>query len=253
MPLSRTQAICSAPAPLRITNVPEDGGRPPSHECSVLRPCSGRVCRTGDRCVSMHALFSKVAAILAAYGPCGIFFLAAIDSVGFPLPAAIDLLVAGTAATSASAPVRAYTAALLATLGSLAGNIALFQAARHGRQLFGNAAEPAGTRTRFEAWFERYGLLTVFVPAVTPVAPLPLKMFVVSAGALRTRFGRFLRVILAARTIRYWGLAWLGIQLGVDAPAFLRHNVWRLTGVVLLLVLMLVVAMRWNDTRRNMV
>lgn len=88
---------------------------------------------------------------------------------------------------------------------------------------------------------------------MTPVAPLPLKVFVISAGALRTRFGRFLRVILAARTIRYLGLAWLGIQLGEHAPDFLRRNVWMLAAVALVLALMLVFLMRWNDGRRRMV
>jgi len=201
----------------------------------------------------MHLLLHKIAVVLAAYGPWGILFLAAIDSLGVPLPAAIDLLVAGTAASNVNAPVLAYGAAVLATVGSLGGNIALFQAARHGRRLFGKPASAPESGTRFETWFYRYGLLTVFVPAVTPVAPLPLKVFVISAGALRTRFGRFLRVILAARTIRYLGLAWLGIQLGEHAPDFLRRNVWTLAAVALVLALMLVFLMRWNDGRRRIV
>jgi membrane protein YqaA with SNARE-associated domain len=160
--------------------------------------------------------------------------------------------VTGTAASNVNAPVLAYGAAVLATVGSLGGNIALFQAARHGRRLFGKPAPAPGSGTRFEIWFYRYGLLTVFVRAVTPVAPLPLKVFVISAGALRTRFGR-LRVILAARTIRYLGLAWLGIQLGANAPDFLRRNIWTLAGVALVLALMLVFLTRWNDGRRQIV
>jgi membrane protein DedA with SNARE-associated domain len=199
----------------------------------------------------MNALLHKISILLAAYGPWGIFFLAAIDSLGVPLPAAIDLLVAGTAASNVNTPLRAYGVALLAAAGSLVGNIALFQAARHGRRLFGKPALAPESGTRFETWFHRYGLLTVFVPAVTPVAPLPLKAFVISAGALRTRFGRFLGVILAARMIRYLGVAWLGVQLGGNAPNFLRHNVWILLGVALVLALMFVFYLRWNDGRRQ--
>jgi membrane protein DedA with SNARE-associated domain len=198
----------------------------------------------------MRPLLHKVAITLAAYGPWGIFVLAAIDSLGVPLPAAIDLLVTGTAAGNMNAPVRAYGAAVLAIVGSLVGNVALFQAARHGRRMFGKGS-PAQGSTRFEAWFYRYGLLTVFVPAVTPVAPLPLKVFVISAGALRTPFWKFLGVILLARTIRYLGLAWLGIQLGGNAPDFLRHNLGTLAAVALVLALMLAFLMRWNDGRRQ--
>jgi len=201
----------------------------------------------------MHRLLHSFAAALAAYGPWGIFVLAAIDSLGVPIPAAIDLLVAGTAASNASTPVRAYGAALLATVGSLGGNIALFQAVHHGRRLFGKPAPAPGSSTRFEAWFHRYGLFTVFVPAVTPIAPLPLKVFVISAGALRTPFRRFLGVILAARTIRYFGLAWLGIQLGENAADFLRRNGWAVAGVALVPALMLVFLMRWYNGRRQIV
>jgi len=133
----------------------------------------------------MHLLLHKIAVVLAAYGPWGILFLAAIDSLGVPLPAAIDLLVAGTAASNVNAPVLAYGAAVLATVGSLGGNIGLFQAARHGRRLFGKPAPAPESGTRFETWFYRYGLLTVFVPAVTP---LPLKVFVISAGGAAHSF-----------------------------------------------------------------
>ena len=201
----------------------------------------------------MHLLLQKIALVLAAYGPWGIVFLAAIDSLGVPLPAAIDLLVAGAAAGNVNAPVRAYGAAVAAVVGSLVGNIALFHAARHGRRLFGTPAQAPVGGTRFETWFYRYGLLTVFVPAVTPVAPLPLKVFVISAGVLRTRFGRFLRVILAARTIRYLSLAWLGVQLGENAPDFLQRNVWTLVGIALALALTLGFLVRWNDGQRQIV
>jgi len=198
----------------------------------------------------MRPVLHKIAVALTAYGPWGIFVLAALDSLGVPLPGAIDLLVAGFAASNVNDPTRAYCAALLATVGSLGGNIALFQAARHGRRLFSKPDRAPGSSTRFESWFYRYGLLTVFVPAVTPLAPLPLKVFVISAGALRTSFRRFLGVILAARTIRYFFLAWLGIQLGQDAPDFLRRNGWTFVGVALMLALMLVFLKRWNDRRR---
>ena len=201
----------------------------------------------------MGTALHSAAAALVAYGPCGILVLAAIDSLGVPIPAAVDLLVVGFAASNAHAAARAYGAAVLAVAGSLGGNIGLFQTARQGRRLFGKPATAPASRTRFEAWFHRYGLLTIFVPALTPVPPLPLKVFVISAGALRTRFRRFVGAILGARIIRYLGLAWLGIQLGGDAPAFLRHNGWMLAGAALVLAGVLVCLNRWNDGRRQRV
>jgi len=46
----------------------------------------------------MGLILHRAAAALAAYGPWGIFVLAALDSLELPIPAAVDLLVVGFAA-----------------------------------------------------------------------------------------------------------------------------------------------------------
>jgi membrane protein YqaA with SNARE-associated domain len=199
----------------------------------------------------MRPLLHKIAVALAAYGPLGILVLSALDSMGIPLPAAIDVLLLGVGAASAHEPSKAYISALLAIIGSTAGNVMLFQAARHGGRLFSKGEPPPGKRQKFQQWFYRYGLLTVFIPAVTPVVPLPLKVFVISAGALHTPFRRFLAVIVVARVIRYFSLAYLGIQLGEDAQGFVQRNGWTLTGIALALTFVVYFLIRWNDRRRE--
>lgn len=177
---------------------------------------------------------TKLGPLLAALGAPGIFLLSLIDSLGIPLPYATDYWMLTVAVTT---PERAYITAFMAVVGSAIGSMALFQAARHGRRLF-SKGEPTSPRgLKFQQWFNRYGLLTVFVPAVTPVIPLPLKVFVISAGALRTRPSRFLLVLVVARIIRYFGEAWLGIQLGNDVKPFLLRNAWSLAGGVLAMTL----------------
>jgi membrane protein DedA with SNARE-associated domain len=57
-----------------------------------------------------------------------------------------------------------------------------------------------------------------------------LKVFVVSAGALRTPLSKFVIVILVARVIRYFGEAYLGLHLGGEAYAFLHRHAWALLG-----------------------
>ena len=191
----------------------------------------------------------KITAALVAFGPFGIFLLGVIDSVGIPLPAAMDFWLVYVAVKS---PHSAYFAALMAVLGSTLGNLGLFLAARYGvrRFLFKSELGP-GKGRKFQQWFQRYGLLTVFVPAVVPVIPIPLKVFVVSAGALRTPLSRFLTVILVARVIRYFGEACLGIQLGDDAQGFLQRNAWTLVGTAIALTLVLYGLMRLSDRRRE--
>ena len=168
-----------------------------------------------------------------------------IDSVGVPLPATIDALLILIAA---KAPGQAYYAASLATLGSLAGNLALFQTARYGAQRVSRASEPGDSR-KLTAWLRRYGLITVFVPAATPILPLPLKVFVVSAGALRTPLLKFVSVILAARVLRYFGEAYLGATLGANAHSFLQHNKWTLLAIPFTVAALSYLVIQWFASR----
>jgi membrane protein YqaA with SNARE-associated domain len=193
-------------------------------------------------------LLHKITLALVAFGPLGIFLIGVIDSLGVPLPAATDYWML---AVAVDAPQRAYFTALMAVMGSSLGSIALFQAARHGRRLYRKGETLSAGGQRFQRWFDRYGLLTVFVPAVTPIVPLPLKVFVVSAGAFHTRTSRFLAVLLAARIIRYFGEAYLGVQLGKGWEPFLRRNIWPLGGAVLALALGLYWLMRLSERRRS--
>jgi membrane protein YqaA with SNARE-associated domain len=193
-------------------------------------------------------LLSKFVAALITFGPWGVFLLGFIDSLGIPLPATMDALLILVAV---KAPQRAYFTALMAVLGTAGGSITLFLAVRHGRRLFLKGEPPPGRRQRFERWFDRYGMLTVFIPAVVPVLPLPLKVFVISAAALKTPFGKFLTVILLARVIRYFGEAYLGIQLGEDAQTFLARHIWMILGIVLALAGAAYVLIRAYDRRRE--
>jgi membrane protein YqaA with SNARE-associated domain len=196
-------------------------------------------------------LRQKLTAALLAFGPFGILLVALLDSFVIPLPAGVDVLVLTISANAApDDPQRAYFAALMAVIGSTFGNLALFWAARHGSRRLVKDATPSPRAAKFNQWFERYGMLTVFVPCVTPVVPLPLKVFVVSAGALHTRVGKFLLVVLVARSIRYFGEAWLGFKLGPHAEAFLRHNAWTMLGVATAMAMGSYIAIRWNERRR---
>jgi membrane protein YqaA with SNARE-associated domain len=197
----------------------------------------------------MGEALAKIAAILTAYGPWGVLLLSALDSVGIPMPAAVDALVITIAASSAKEPGVAWLTALMATIGSIGGNIVLFYAARHGRRFFTRPETPAGKRRRFQEWFQRYGLMTVFIPGLLPVPPLPLKVFVISAGACGTSFGKFIILLAVARAIRYFGEAWLGLQLGADAHGFLIRNGWTMAAIAVALTVGMFLALRRLNQR----
>lgn len=192
-------------------------------------------------------MLKRIGDALIAFGPLGVFVIGLLDSLGVPLVGGVDILLILVAVKT---PQVAYLAAILATVGSILGNLILFQMARFGVRRFASAEVPEGKRQKFRLWFQRYGLLTVFIPAVTPFVPLPLKVFVISAGAMHTPVGRFLGVVLVARVIRYFGEAYLGIRLGKDAHGFLTQNAWNIAGIAVALALALVGLVRWYDRRR---
>jgi membrane protein YqaA with SNARE-associated domain len=188
----------------------------------------------------------KLEAWLEAWGLAGVLLIAALDSAGIPLPAGVDALLVALAVVS---PHDAFAAALLATAGSVAGNLALFLAARKGGEAWLEKRTPSGRARRFRDWFRRYGLITVFVPAVVPVVPLPMKVFVISAGALGVRVRSFLLTVLAARVPRYVAMAWLGTQLGRGTTAWLEAHLPYLAMGAVLLFVALFLAVRYAELR----
>lgn len=190
----------------------------------------------------------SLADTLFAWGPPGVFLLALVDSAGIPLPEGADALLLLVAA---SHPSVAYLSAALATLGSAIGQMFLYYVGRKGGEAYLERHTQTGRGRRFRLWFNRYGLLTVFVPTLVP-APLPLKIFVLCAGALGVSPFHLLLVTLAGRIPRFFGGAWLGRQLGEHSLAWLHQHAWELLGVAagLFLFLWLLVRLRERWARQ---
>ena len=159
----------------------------------------------------------KLATTLVAWGPPGLFLLTLIDSAGLPLPGVADTLMVFLAARS---PENWFPLAMLAVTGSLIGSMILYYLARKGGEAFLDRKTATGYGKKFKEWYLRYGLVTIFVPAVS-IIPITLKLPVFCAGALGVRPGMFAAVIVVARSIRYLGLAWLGRQMGEHSIAYL--------------------------------
>lgn len=187
----------------------------------------------------------EIADLLTSWGPMGLFLLAAIDSAGVPLPAAADALVLATAALH---PELAYAGAVAAIAGSLIGCLFLYFLGRRGGKAYLDRVTATGRAATFRQWFDVYGVITVFIPTLVPI-PLPVKVAVLCAGALGVRPRTFLLVVLAARIPRYFGLAWLGLQLGHNAVPWVKSHVWHLTGFAVLLFVLLMLLAKWHAQR----
>jgi membrane protein YqaA with SNARE-associated domain len=177
-----------------------------------------------------------------AWGPAGILLLSILDSSGVPVAGVFDALLILIAVER---PSVAWLCAALAVAGSTIGNVILFSSAHRGGRRFMNRAAPEGRGAKFRQWFKRYGMLTVFVPALIPI-PMPLKVFVISAGVVGTSLIEFIFVVLVARTLRYFGAAWLGVTLGRESASFLKTHAWNFAAgaVVLFAVLYALILVR---------
>lgn len=177
---------------------------------------------------------------MVTWGPHGLFVLAILDSAGLPVVGGVDLLLITVAVNT---PRYAYLAAVYAIAGSVAGSLILFAIARKGGEAFLAKQLSSRNGRRLHGWFEQYGLVTVFIPAVSPL-PLPMKIPVFCAGALEVDWSYFTGVVLAARMIRYFALAYLGIRYGSETFVFLRKHLVEVGIIALLLAGVAVLAIR---------
>jgi membrane protein YqaA with SNARE-associated domain len=195
----------------------------------------------------IEQLFRHLTDALMAWGPAGILLLAILDSSGLPVAGVFDALLILIAVER---PSVAWLCAGLAVVGSTTGNVILYWTSHRGGRRFMNKAAPEGRAAKFREWFKRYGMVTVFVPALMPI-PMPLKLFVISAGVLGASFTEFLIVVLVARTLRYAGEAWLGIHLGRESTAFLRVHAWHFVFGAGALFASLYAFILWRDRGRR--
>jgi membrane protein YqaA with SNARE-associated domain len=181
---------------------------------------------------------------LLAWGPWGALALAVFDSLGIPVPGGVDALLITMGAHNQRA---GFLAAGLAAIGSTIGSVILFLLARKGGEVYLEARTKNGWQRKFRGWFHHYGALTVLIPALLPVPGLPLKVFVLCAGALGMRPVTFVLIVLCARIVRFFGLAYLGAQMGTYPWIYLKSHAWQLLVTSLFIFLVLYAAVRVKD------
>jgi membrane protein YqaA with SNARE-associated domain len=152
-------------------------------------------------------------------------------------------------AISTVSPGQAFPAAVCAVVGSMLGSLFLFLLARKGGHVMLAKYTESGRGKQLRHWFERYGLLTVFIPALSPV-PMPLKIPVFCAAVLEVRTAYFLAIVLFARVIRYSALAYLGQRYGQQTLPYLETHWEHVLLIVMLLCGLSLLLLRWIDSRK---
>lgn len=162
--------------------------------------------------------------VAEALGSPGLFVLAFLDSSFLSFPQVVDVLMIGLVARY---PERMLWYAALPTIGSVAGSYILYLLARRGGEAFIRKRVHERHIERTLGLFRRYGMLAVAVPSILP-PPVPLKLFVLAAGASGMKRVDFLIAVGIGRAVRFFGealiAAWYGEAALTHMESFLGHH-----------------------------
>lgn len=175
-----------------------------------------------------------IKAVAVSLGGPGLFVIAFLDSSFLSFPEVNDLLIIFLTVQHEE---RMPYYALMTTLGSISGCLALYSIARKGGEAFLRKRFNPAYLERAMATFRRYGLLAILVPSILP-PPTPFKIFVLAAGVAKVRPLHFILAVAIGRGTRYFGEGLLALYYGDRAVEFLNENfreVALVVGVVCLL------------------
>ena len=158
----------------------------------------------------MRRLVEWVQGFALALGGPGLFLIAFLDSSFLSFPQVVDLLIIWLV-TQHKERVLYY--ALMPTIGSIAGCLALYWVGRRGGEAFLRKRLHERHVDRTVALFQKYGLFAVAIPSILP-PPFPFKPFVLAAGVARVRPLDFGLAVALGRGIRYFGEAFLALWFG---------------------------------------
>ena len=168
----------------------------------------------------MSRVVEWVQGVALALGGPGLFLIAFLDSSFLSFPEVNDLLIIWL---TTQHPARMPYYALMTTLGSIAGCLALYTVARKGGEAFLRRRFEEGHVDRAMAIFRKYGMLAILIPSILP-PPMPFKIFVLAAGVAKVRLWHFIIAIAIGRGTRYFGEGLLAIWYGEAAAEFMKEN-----------------------------
>ena len=153
-------------------------------------------------------------------GAPGLFIIAFLDSSFLSFPEVNDLLIVVSVVNH---PERMILYATMATLGSIAGCLALYFVGRKGGEALLRKRFSGGNVERASKLMRKYGALALIVPALLP-PPAPFKIFVLMGGVAQIPLSTFIWAIALGRGVRYFGEGILAVMYGRQALDYIHAN-----------------------------
>lgn len=169
--------------------------------------------------LSIGSALKSLQATLFGLGALGILAIGFIDAASIPLPGGPDVVVMALShANNSMMPLYV----LAAVIGSTAGSLVLYFAARKGGEAVLRKFSPE-KRARVQDLLDRYDILAMLLASVLP-PPFPFKLFVLSAGAFKMQLWRFVAALVAGRGFRFLLEGWLAVKYGEQATDIFKHH-----------------------------
>jgi membrane protein YqaA with SNARE-associated domain len=168
----------------------------------------------------MARITAWIEAFALSIGGPGLFIIAFLDSSFLSFPEVNDLLIVLMVVKQ---PERMIFYATMATLGSIAGCLALYFVGRKGGEALLRKRFSGGNVERASALMRKYGAMALIVPALLP-PPAPFKIFVLMGGVANIPLPTFIWAIALGRGVRYFGEGILAIMYGQQAIDYIRAN-----------------------------
>ena len=199
----------------------------------------------------MARITAWIEAFAVSIGGPGLFIIAFLDSSFLSFPEVNDLLIVLMVVQH---PERMIFYATMATLGSIAGCLALYFVGRKGGEALLRKRFSGGNVERASALMRKYGAVALIVPALLP-PPAPFKIFVLMGGVANIPLPTFIWAIALGRGVRYFGEGILAMLYGQQAIDYIQANgkiVALALGVLVLAggVAYYIWKRRYNTTRR---
>jgi len=168
----------------------------------------------------MARITAWIEAFALGIGAPGLFIIAFLDSSFLSFPEVNDLLIVLLVINH---PERMVVYATIATLGSVAGCLALYFVGRKGGSALLEKRFKGGTVERAADLMRRYGAMALIVPALLP-PPAPFKIFVLMGGVANIPLTTFVWAIALGRGVRYFGEGLLAVMYGKQALEYIHEN-----------------------------
>ena len=168
----------------------------------------------------MRQITAWITAFAISIGGAGLFVIGFLDSSFLSFPEINDFLV--IVMVTHHPHLMPYYATM-ATLGSIAGCLALYFVARKGGEGLVQKRFKGGTIEWGTNLMRKYGAMALLVPALLP-PPAPFKIFVLLAGVAAVPVRTFILAIAVGRGVRYFGEGILALLWGQAALTYIQAN-----------------------------